>query len=74
MIIIILKSILRYIKKVNNLMDIKFECEPLYSHTYKYIKTKIETYGGKINCNFQGKGPYIQYVGDRGPCDFFWGS
>ena len=55
-------------------MDIKFECEPLYSHTYKYIKTKIETYGGKINCNFQGKGPYIQYVGDRGPCDFFWGS
>ena len=65
MIIIILKSILKYIKKVSSLMDIKFDCEPLYSHTYKYIKTKIETYGGKINCKFQGKGPYIQYVGGR---------
>ena len=65
MIIIILKSILKYIKKVSNLMDIKFDCEPHYSHKYKYIKTKIETYGGKINCNFQGKGAYIQYVGGR---------
>ena len=46
-------------------MDIKFDSEPLYSHKYKYIKTKIETYGGKTNCNFQGKGPYIQYVGGR---------
>ena len=65
MIIIILKSLLKHIKKASNLMDIKFDSEPLYSHKYKYIKTKIETYGGKTNCNFQGKGPYIQYVGGR---------
>ena len=65
MIKIILKSILKYVKKVSNLMDIKFDCEPLYSHKYKYIKTKIETYRGKINSSFQGERLYIQYVGGR---------
>ena len=41
MIIIILKSILKYVKKVSNFMDIKFDYELIHGHNYKYINTKI---------------------------------
>ena len=37
-------------------MNIKFNSEPVYGDNDKYIKTKIEIYGGNINTNFQEKG------------------
>ena len=52
------KLLTEYIKtreKVSNLMNIKFDSEPVYCDNDKYIKTKIKFYGDKINKNFQGK-------------------
>ena len=42
-------------KKVWNLLNIKFDIEPVYGDNDKYIKTKIKTYAGSIITNFQGK-------------------
>ena len=63
----LLKNCNKIWEKIEKIMKIDFENKPVYGDHdgYKYIKTKIETYGGKTNCNFQGKGPYIQYVGGR---------
>ena len=36
-------------------MNIKFDSEPVSGGSDKYIKTKIKSYGDKINTNFQGK-------------------
>ena len=36
-------------------MNIKFDSEPVYGDNDKYIKTKIKSFGDKINTNFQGK-------------------
>ena len=36
-------------------MNIEFESEPFNGDNDKYIKTKIESYGDKVNTNFQGK-------------------
>ena len=33
----------------------KFDIEPVYGDNDKYIKTKIKSYGNKINTNFRGK-------------------
>ena len=33
----------------------KFDSEPVYGHNNKYIKTKLKSYEGIINTNFQGK-------------------
>ena len=52
------KLLMEYIKtreKVSNLMNIKFDSEPVYGDNDKYIKTKIKLYGDKINTNFQDK-------------------
>ena len=35
-------------KRVSNLMDKKFESQPVYGDNDKYIKTKIKSYGDKI--------------------------
>ena len=40
-------------KKVSNLMDIKFDSEPVYGDN-KYIGTQIKTYADKVNTNVQG--------------------
>ena len=40
-------------KRVSSLMDIEFNSEPIYSDNDKYIKTKINSYGDKVNTNFQ---------------------
>ena len=40
-------------ERVSNLMDKKFDSEPVYSDNNKYIKRKIKSYGDKINTNFQ---------------------
>ena len=36
-------------------MNIEFDSEPVYGDNDKYVKTKINSYGNKINTNFQGK-------------------
>ena len=36
-------------------MNKEFDSEPVYGDNDKYIKTKIKSYGDKINTNFQGK-------------------
>ena len=42
-------------KRVSSLMDIEFNSEPIYSDNDKYIKTKINSYGDKVNTNFPGR-------------------
>ena len=42
-------------EKVSNLLNIKFDSEPVYDDNDKYIKTKIKLYGDKINTNLQGE-------------------
>ena len=41
--------------KVRNLLNVKFDSEPVYGDTDKQIKTKIKIYEDKVNTNFQGK-------------------
>ena len=41
--------------KISNLLNIESESEPIYGDVDKYIKTKINLYGDKVNTNFQGK-------------------
>ena len=50
-----LKNYNKIWERVSNLINIKFHSEPVYGDNDKYIKTKIELYGDKINPNFQGK-------------------
>ena len=42
-------------EKISNLMNIEFDCEPVYGDNDIYINTKIKLYGDKVNTNFQGK-------------------
>ena len=51
----LLKKYTKIWKKVSNLMNIKFDSEPVYGDNDKYIKTKIRSYGDKVNTNFQSK-------------------
>ena len=51
----LLKKYNKIWEKVSNLINIKFDSEPVYGDNDKYIKTKINLYGDKINTNFQGK-------------------
>ena len=51
----LLKNYTKIWEKVSNLMDIKFDSEPVYGDNDKYIKTKIRIYRDKVNTNFQGK-------------------
>ena len=41
--------------KVSNLMDIKFDSEPVYDDNVKYMKAKIKIYEDKVKTNFQGQ-------------------
>ena len=50
-----LKNYNKIWERVSNLINIKFHSEPVSGDNDKYIKTKIELYGDKINPNFQGK-------------------
>ena len=40
-------------KRVEKLLKIKFDSEPVYGDNDKYIKTKIKIHGGSVNTNFQ---------------------
>ena len=47
-----LKSYTKISKKVSDLLNIKFDSEPVYRDSVKYIKTKIKTYEDRINTIF----------------------
>ena len=51
----ILKKYHKIWEKISNLLDIKFDSQPMYGDEGKYIKTKIEMYWDRVNTNFQGK-------------------
>ena len=51
----LLKKYKKIWEKVGNLLNIKFDSEPIYGDVDKYIKTKIKTYGNRVNTNFQGQ-------------------
>ena len=36
-------------------MNLEFDSKPVYDDNDKYIKTKIKSYGNKVNRNFQDK-------------------
>ena len=36
-------------------MNIEYDSEPVYGDSYKYIKTKVKSYGDTVNAHFQGK-------------------
>ena len=42
-------------KKVEKLLKIKFDSEPVYGYNDKYVKTKTKIYAGSVNTNFQAK-------------------
>ena len=42
-------------KKVEKLLKINLNSEPIYGDNDKYITTKIKIYGSSIKANFQGK-------------------
>ena len=50
-----LKKYTKIWEKISNLMNRKFDSEPVYGDNDKHIKTKIKLYGDKVNTNFQGK-------------------
>ena len=42
-------------ERVSTLINIELDSKPVYDDNDKCIKTKIKTYGDKVNTNFQGK-------------------
>ena len=53
-------------KRVEKLLKIEFDSEPVYDDNDKYIKTKIKIYVGSVNTNFQGK----RMPKEEAPCKF----
>ena len=51
----LLKKCTKILERVSNLMNIEFDSKPVYGDNDTYIKTKIKSYGDKININVQGK-------------------
>ena len=51
----LLKNYTKICERLSSLMNIEFDSEPVYGDNDKYIKTKIKSYGDKINTSFQGK-------------------
>ena len=51
----LLKKYTKISRRVSILRKIKFDEEPVYGDSDKNMKTKIKSYGDKINTNFQGK-------------------
>ena len=50
----LLKKYKKIWEKVDNLLNIEFDNKPVYGDKDKYIKTKIKTYGDRLNTNYQG--------------------
>ena len=53
-------------KRVEKLLKIEFDSEPVYGDNDKYIKTKIKIYAGSMITNFQSK----KMPKERAPCKF----
>ena len=51
----LLKKYNKISEKISNLMNIKFDSEPVYGDNDKYIKAIIKMYEDRVNTNFQGK-------------------
>ena len=51
----LLKNYNKIWEKINNLMNIEFDSEPVYGNGDKYIKTKIKIYEDRVDTNVQGK-------------------
>ena len=51
----LLKKYNKIWEKISNLMNIKFDSEPVHGEGDKNIKTKIKMYEDRVNTNFQGK-------------------
>ena len=45
----LLKKYNKIWEKLSNLLDIKFDNQPVYGDRDKYIKTKIKMYGDRVN-------------------------
>ena len=50
----LLKKYNKIWEKISSLLHIEFDNEPVYGNSYKYTKTKIKSYGDKVNTNFKG--------------------
>ena len=50
----LLKKYAKIWEKISSLMNMEFDSESVYGDRDKYIKTKIKSYGDKVNTNFQG--------------------
>ena len=51
----LLKKYTKTWERVSSLTNIEFDSEPVCGDNDKCIKTKIKSYGDKVNTNFQGK-------------------
>ena len=51
----LLKNPTKIWKKISILVGKEFDSEPVYDDNDKYMKTKIKSYGSKLNTNLQGK-------------------
>ena len=51
----LLKKYNQISKKVEKLLETKFDSKPVYGDNDKYIKAKIKIYAASTNINFQGK-------------------
>ena len=60
----LLKNYTKIWEKIEKLMKINFESEPVYGDDDKYIKTKIKIYAGSIITNFHNK----KMPKEKAPC------
>ena len=60
----LLKKINQIWKRVEKLLKIEFDSEPVYGDNDKYIKTKIKIYAGSMITNFQSK----KMPKEKAPC------
>ena len=51
----LLKKYTQMWKKVKDLLNTKFDSEPVYDDNDENITTKIKIYGDKVNTNFHSK-------------------
>ena len=51
----LLKKYNKIWEKINNIMNIEFDSDPVYGDNDKYMKTKIKMYEYRVNTNFQSK-------------------
>ena len=56
----LLKTHIKIWEKISNLVGKKFQSEPVYADSDKYIKKKIKSYGGNVNITFLQQGKKYQ--------------